>query len=154
MKFKHSTLIAISGLVWLVIGFFLIRMGLHLAAGEMNGPVFYFLTNILGENQTAAVIIIAIGLAVGYVKGQYILSKSAQRTITRVKASPNPSGITKIFNLPYVLLIGCMMLLGFLVKGLSPDFRSFIDIAVGAALIRGAIFYFRAALSTRLVKNE
>jgi hypothetical protein len=151
-SFKHRTLIVISGLIWLSVGVFLLQLGLKLLKGLLDpgaafSPVFHSLSRYLGGYENAVVGLIALGLLVGFFKGRLILAKSVNRLVNRVRSFEEPTPITKIYNLPYYLLLVSMMFIGFAIKyfEVPSDIRGAIDVAIGAALINGAMLYFRQA---------
>lgn len=152
MKCSHSMLIVISGLIWLAIGIFLLPLGLKFLleathSPEPNFPLLNPLTSILGQRELATILLIVFGLIIGYYKGTYVLGRSAKRVVKRITSQPNPASLSCLYSLPYLLLIGVMVIIGMSIKffGLALDIRGFIDVAIGAALINGALVYFRMA---------
>lgn len=158
LKLSHAALVLISGLVWLAVGLFLFPLGLKLLVGsatayvfsENSYPLISLLTPYLGPQQ-AAIFLIVIGLFIGQLKGKTVLNKSIQRSIKRIKTFPNPTSITNLYSYPYLILLISMVGLGISIRyfGVPNDIRGFIDVAVGAALIRGALNYFREAQALR-----
>lgn len=154
MNFKHSTLITLSGLVWLAVGTSLLSLGLNLLlSGTQTGqlltnpyPWLEGLAPILGSLEYAAVILIALGLFIGYFKGRYVLAKSAEKGVVHIRSLPAPAPLHKMYSIKNYVLIALMMGLGMSIKalGIPSDIRGFIDIAVGAALIQGAVAYFKS----------
>lgn len=106
------------------------------------------LTSLAGGKEQAALLLIALSLLVGFIKGRWVLVKSVQRTVTRILSQPAPLKFSQIYAKSYYFLILGMMGLGFLIKflPLAADFKGMVDVAVGSALINGAILYFRCAL--------
>lgn len=155
MKLSHTKLIVLSGIVWFAIGAYLLNLGLNLLIGSIAGtestPLLTFLSPFMGTLQTAALTLIIAALAIGYFKGRYVLGKSAKRGVDRIRSFPNPAPLSKIYSGKYYLLLGSMVALGISIKymGLSNDVRGFIDAAIGAALINGAMIYFRLAQECR-----
>jgi hypothetical protein len=155
-KVSHVTLIAISGLVWLGVGAMLLPLGLNFVVGSLlhenaaqPHPILHFLSPYAGGLDQAALIWIAIMLFVGFLKGRRVFAKAVQRSVGRIHTLPNPVSISKIYTPGYYLLLASMVLLGFLVRWTPQDLRGGIDIAIGSALINGAVLYFRAALDAR-----
>lgn len=153
LKFKHTTLIFLSGSIWFAIGIALLFLGLNLITSAVeipshSYPLLHRLFFLLGTYENGAVAIIALGLFLGYAKGRYVLGKSAKRVVSRILSFPNPCSIFKIYSWPYYLLILSMVLLGvsFRYFGLPQDIRGFIDVAIGSALINGGMIYFRIGL--------
>lgn len=151
MKAKHGVLIFISGLVWFGVGCFLLTLGLKLIVGSAEGysPFLTLLGPLAGGVEQAAVVVITIALLVGFFKGRFVLAKAVQRGINHIEQFPNPTSVLNIYPKGYYLLLLGMMGLGMLVKvsGLPGDIRGLIDVAIGSALINGAMLYFRYALS-------
>ncbi len=98
--------------------------------------------------ENSVIILIALGMLIGYSKGRYILGKSALKGIERIRSFPNPTEITNIYSSKYYILLGLMIGLGVSMKylGIPADVRGTIDVAIGAALINGAMIYFRHAV--------
>jgi hypothetical protein len=59
--------------------------------------------------------------------------------------------LTQIYSPTYYLLIGIMIGLGLSLKifGLPIDIRGLVDVTIGAALINGAMLYFRSAFQLK-----
>lgn len=155
MKLSHAKLIALSGAVWFAIGVYLLNLGLNLLIVNTSAentllsdyPLLRSLESVTGSIQAAALTLVIIALAIGYFKGRYVLGKSAQRGVDRIQKMPNPAPLSKIYSGKYYILLGSMIALGISIKylGLSNDIRGFIDAIIGAALINGAMIYFRLA---------
>lgn len=159
MKLQHSTLVFLSGLIWFFVGVFLLPLGLNLITGAAQQktsdsssviatyPIMDNISSYVGGRDQVALLLIALGLALGYSKGKYVLGKSARQGIARIISLPNPSSVWRIYTAKYYLLLGSMVLLGIMIKvfQLSPDIRGFVDVTIGAALINGALVYFRSA---------
>ena len=131
----QKTFINLSGLVWLAIGVFLLRKGLSLiTAAQMEGD-------------QAAIILITAGLLIGFVKGRFVLSKTVKRVVARILSLPEPIRFSQVYSASYYVLIGGMILLGISMRWIPipQEVRGTIDVAIGAALMNGAVLYFRAA---------
>ena len=136
MQCSHKTLLTISGVIWLSIGLFLLNLGItFITQGQLTGQ----------ENSSMFYIVIA--LIVGQFKGRFVMTKAAQRSFDRITALKNPTSLNNLYTRGNYLLIVLMMGLGMLMKYISLPYmiRGFIDIAVGAALIQGALAYIRFA---------
>jgi hypothetical protein len=155
LKLSHSTLTFISGAIWMAIGVFLLQMGLQLLLVQIieakSTTPLINLFNGFFPMQEAAIFIAAIALYVGFLKGRYVLAKSAHRCIQHILSLPNPASLISIYSKSYYLLLGSMLLLGMGVKylGLPNDVRGAIDITIGSALINGATHYFRQGFKLR-----
>lgn len=161
LKLGHAALVFISGMVWLLVGLTLMPLGLKLLAGSSgyavgeNFPLIGLLAPYFKRVEEAALLLIVAGLFVGYMKSKYVLSKTVKRTVTRIQSFPNPTSIKNLFSLGYYILIAVMIALGASMRffGVPNDIRGVIDVAVGAALINGALLYFRLAWSLRPKQN-
>lgn len=142
LKCSHSTLVYLSGLVWLIVGISLLRLGLGL----------------LMVSEMEATLLTCVGVAafvIGYFKGRFVLGKSAHKGIERIRQMPNPVSITRIYSPKYYLLLGGMIFLGISIKylGIPTDLRGFIDVTIGMALLTGALIYFRHAGEMRAAQD-
>lgn len=155
-KVSHTTLIFLSGLVWLAVGCFLLPLGLNFIVqsilkenlATLPHPVLNMLAPLVGGVESAALIWIAIALAIGFFKGRVVFGKTVQRSVNRILSLPNPVHLTKIYTWQYYLLLSSMVLLGVLVRFLPLDVRGGVDVIIGSALINGAVLYFRQAYMT------
>jgi hypothetical protein len=157
-KLSHRSLIIISGLVWFVVGCGLLQLGLSFLMQtvqanpiELQGSLSAYLGSLLGGVQEAVVLLIGIGMLVGYFKGRYVLGKSARAGINRILSLPNPTPLSSIYSAKYYILLAGMVGLGMSIKflGVPLDVRGAIDVAIGAALINGAMVYFQHVLHMR-----
>lgn len=155
MRLTHPMCILLSGAVWLGVGIMLLTKGLNLVVQAAHPDHFSAkawiipsLTSIAGGREQAALLIIATGLLLGFIKGRWVLVKSVQRTVTRILSQPSPLKFSQIYAKSYYFLILGMMGLGFILKllPLAADFKGLIDVAIGSALMNGALLYFRCAL--------
>lgn len=146
---KHREWVAVSGFSWLFIGFFLTYKGVRMLADSIFEPHSLSLRfqDTFGSPQQAATVFIGCALIVGFLKGRFILSKTVGRVVCRIAALPLPIRLKDVYAPSYLILIGSMMGLGMLLKFLPipMDIKGMIDVAIGSALINGAILYFRVA---------
>lgn len=155
-KVKHATLIIISGFIWFAIGCFLLTLGLgfivegtkqahSIDAIFSNHPILSSLSPYLGGIEETALVLIAICLFIGHLKGKHVLGKSAKKGVERIRTFPEPTSLSNIYSAKYYILLAVMVGLGMSIKflGLSNDIRGGIDVIIGAALINGAMIYFR-----------
>lgn len=160
MKLRHTTLVFLSGIVWFAVGVFLLQLGLNLlvgvaqydpAMGDKSYPMMDNLAPYLGGRNSTALVLIAVSLLIGNMKGKYVLGKSAKSGIERICAMSEPACLSKIYSPKYYILLGAMIGLGVLIKvfQLSSDIRGVVDTAIGAALLNGSLFYFRSAFALR-----
>lgn len=159
LKFKHVTLIVLAGAIWLLMGIYLLNMGLHLIS-EKAALHFYethtssllgILAAYFGGIQEAAVALIASAMLIGYFKGKYVLAKTVSRMVKRIREFPEPVALRRIYGVRFYVLIAIMILLGVLIRflGTPIDIRGAVDVVIGAALINGALLYFRHASAFR-----
>jgi hypothetical protein len=152
VRFQHVSLVVLSGLVWLAVGVFLMIKGLNLIvfAGE-ECWVLSGLTPMMGSRDQAMVLLIALGLFAGFIKGRWVLTKSIKRVVNRILSLPEPVKITEIYSRGYYLLLASMMGIGLMMNlfGIPHDLRGMIDVAIGSALMNGAMGYFRMAYAVK-----
>lgn len=145
---KHRAWIAFSGFIWFFIGAFLLYKGLHLITQAAFDPLSMCsrLSSVFGTAQQAATVFIALGLIIGFFKGRFVLSKTVRRVVSRINALPLPIRLKDAYSPSYWILISSMMALGMVFRFLPipVDVRGTIDVAIGSALINGAMLYFRA----------
>ncbi len=163
IKTSHSTLYALSGLIWLGIGIMLLNMGLgflmqgfHEQTFVQDGysSLFNWITSITGRFDYTAIALVAISLSIGFAKGRFVMQKAASKSALRIAKLETPTSITNLYARSNLILIAIMMGLGMLMKVLSfpCDIRGSIDIAVGSALMQGSLAYFRL-MSTSSTKQ-
>lgn len=147
MKLSYRTSILFSGCLWLVVGVFLLSKGLGFVILAEKEGILKSLSLFIGSQEKAALFVISSALLVGFIKGRFILSKTVKRIVTRIYGLPSPVVLKDLYPKSYYLLLGAMVLLGFVMRWLpiGAGVRGFIDIAIGSALINGAILYFKAA---------
>lgn len=155
MRFKHRTLILLSGLVWVAIGTLLLSLGIHFILEALRHPellsasgrfsILTFFDRFVSDRANAVVLVVTVALMVGYLKGKMVLSKSVDRQIKRIESLPNPGPLKQLYGKGYYLLIASMILLGISLRfwPITLDTRGAIDLTIGSALINGAMLYFR-----------
>ena len=147
MRMTHLQAIIVSGLSWLAIGAFLLYRGL-----------FYLIICLFDHSlsQNAILLLVAIGLVLGFIKGRYVLSKTVERVTKSILIHPAPLKLTKLYSKGYLILIASMMALGISLRFLpiANSIRGVIDTAIGFALMNGALLYFKLALSLKRQKQD
>lgn len=150
---SKTTWIAISGVIWFVIGMGLMSLGLNFLIfnalmQQETTSLIAALSSIAGGREQASLVLIMLGLIVGFLKGRFVLIKTVRQVVERILALEPPIHFFRVYNRKYLILIGSMILLGMSMKwfGLAPEIRGFIDVAIGSALMNGAMAYFRIAL--------
>jgi hypothetical protein len=111
------------------------------------------LSNIFGGLQQAAVALIGLGLMIGYMKGRFVLAKTVAKMVARLKSFEEPVSLYRLYSPKFYLLILIMISMGVLFRifEVPTDIRGLIDLAVGAALVNGAVLYFKYA---KVVKSK
>ncbi len=153
MKLNHFKLIVFSGLVWFGIGIYLLTLGMRFIVGIAQGAVndttslVAVFSPAAGGREQAALLLIVIGLLIGFIKGRYVFSKTVQRVVQRIVSLPLPVKLSQVYGVGYLALIASMVLLGMGLKwiGLPLEIRGVVDVAIGSALMNGALLYFRSA---------
>lgn len=150
----HRTWVAASGFLWFFVGTFLLYKGLRLLteAAFQADSLCARLQGIFGTAQQAATVFIALGLVIGFFKGRFVLGKTVRRVVARIAALPLPIRFRDAYSRSYWILISSMVALGlsFRFFPIAIDIRGTIDVAIGSALINGAMLYFRAARANLL----
>jgi len=166
MKFKHRTLIMIAGLVWFAIGIFLLSLGIRFIMETVRDPSLAYqpgrfsmlalVANFVSDRNNAVIILLTFGLLLGFLKGRMVLGKTAQRQVTRISTLPNPANLRHLYTKAHYILIASMIGLGISLRfiPITLDTRGMIDIAVGSALMNGAMLYFRSAVNYKYLKNK
>lgn len=151
MKARYA--IVFSGLVWFAIGLMLLYKGLHFIADGMDGASIF--SGAFFSKEQGASLLIGGGLLLGFIKGRFVLSKTVRKVVLRIVSLPSPIKLRDIYGPAYYFLILGMFGLGMLLRlaPISIDLRGTIDVAIGSALINGAIFYFRAAFSLNVPRE-
>lgn len=155
MKLSHTKLIIFSGLIWFAVGVYLLRLGINLLLGSVSQdasgdyPLIQHMQPYMGSVENVATLLVVAALFIGYLKGRFVLGKSAHKGASRIKSFPNPTSIANIYSAKYYILLAIMIALGISMKylGLHNDVRGFIDAIIGSALINGAMIYFKIALA-------
>jgi len=131
---SHRMWIFFSGFMWGVVGCLLLYKGLQfLAAGVDSG------------HSDRALWLIGLALFVGFLKGRFVLRKTVQRMSLHIMSLKAPIQARDVYPKSYWLLLASMMALGFLLRLVPLEVRGFVDVAVGSALINGAMLYFQVA---------
>lgn len=157
MKFKRQTLITIAGSIWLLVGVGLLSKGLHLLLvtahfkGEHAGPLLgAFMYAFTGALIPGMIFLVVLGLILGWLKSRFTLAKSAKRTIDRLYLHQGDIKLSKLYRLHDFLLVLGMIGLGRLMNWmqLPCDVHGLVDVAIGSALVNGAMIYFRYAIKS------
>lgn len=146
---QHKGWIFSSGLVWFGAGVSLLYKGLKFISLGILAPdsLSSRMQGIFGSSQQAATAIVASALLVGLIKGRFVLARTVKRVVNRIRGLPLPIRFSQVYAPSYWILIASMVSLGVLLRFLPipVDLRGWIDVAIGSALINGAMLYFRIA---------
>lgn len=151
---KHRSWIVFSGYVWFFIGAMLLYKGLKFISEALlrKDSICFKFSKTLGSPEKAATVLIAVALLVGFIKGRFVLAKTVRRVVLRIVNLSEPIRFKDAYSSSYWMVMAFMMFLAMSMKYLpiSIEIRGMIDVAVGSALINGAILYFRAARAINL----
>ncbi len=150
MKLRPWNVILFTGLVWLLVGFFLTLKGLKLIVSGVFSENFFI--SWIGSFENASLVLIACSLLLGFIKGRFVMIKTINRVTKHLLSLPYPLKVTNLYPTSYYILLGSMILLGILCKflGIPKMLLGCIDLTIGSALINGAMIYFRYAFAARL----
>ena len=147
--------ITCSGGVWFVVGVCLLILGVKFVVFScLEDPSCSFLLTKLRtltkSKEQSALLLVSSALFIGFIKGRFVLAKTARRVVKKIYSLKEPIALSQIYSLGYILLIAFMVFLGVAMRwlNLSLDIRGAIDIAIGSALMNGAMHYFRAAFKS------
>lgn len=148
MRIRHGLAIALSGVLWMAIGIFLLMKGFsHLlhTSPDQAPALLPYLGSLAKQPEQGSLILVSIGLLIGFIKGRLILSKTAARVIAKIQSLPNPCPLSSVYGPSYLILLAGMVCLGMLVRWLpiAYDIKGVVDVAIGSALTNGSAFYFR-----------
>ncbi len=157
MKLSPRVAIFFSGFLWIAIGVLLLIKGINylVLAGSlhlkgMKGvPLLSEIDRFSKNPEQSALILVCLGLALGIFKGRVMMKRAVVRVVRRIHSLPAPIPLTALYSRGYLMLIGGMTLIGISFKYLPfpLDIKGFVDFTIGAALINGAMLYFRAAFT-------
>ena len=131
-------LLQVAGLIWIIVGLFLIYRGsglYNLAVIEQN------------TGKETLIISVILGVVIGIIKGKFVLSKTALRNRNRINQLVPPISIHQIFSGAFYGLIAGMMVLGFLLREFNAYLGGYVVVAsiycgIGMALIAASSVYW------------
>lgn len=134
MRVHPWNILLTTGLIWLSIGFMLTIKGLNLLVGRMPDM-----------SQQTCMLLICLSLLIGFIKGRYILIKTAKRVAAHILSQKGPMKIFQAYPKSYYIILLAMISLGVFFKFLpiSKTIHGFIDLTIGSALVQGSMHYFR-----------
>ena len=132
-------LLQVAGLIWIIVGLFLIYRGsglYNLAVIEQN------------TGKGTLIISVILGVVIGIIKGKFVLSKTALRNRNRINQLVPPLSIHQIFSGAFYGLIAGMMVLGFLLREFNAYLGGYVVVAsiycgIGMALIAASSVYWK-----------
>lgn len=163
MRLSTSSAIVCMGVLWLLIGLFLLMKGLNLLVFATHAEHFGIhqvwiarLAPLVGGSERSALILIFTALLIGLVKARFVLVKTIKRVVERILSFAPAIPWSKLFSTRYLLLMGLMIAMGISLRflGLPADVHGLIDVAIGSALVNGSMIYFRLAILARAKRND
>lgn len=163
LRFKHRTLITLSGLVWFCIGVILLIIGFNLVISSIfvdstnrHFSLLPIVLRFVRSAQNGIILLLTLSLLTGSIIGRAFLSNKALKQIKRIKSLPEPTKLLNIYPIGYCIIIACITLVGVTIKyfPLTYDTGGAIDIVVGSALMNGSMSYFRYAINYYYIKHE
>ncbi len=134
-----------------------VQLLVNISASPPSGcPLLALFMPLAGRVEQAVLILLVLSLALGTIKGRTVLSAAARRIIHRIQQLSNPFALKQIYPARYYILLCCMMSLGWIrrITGIPDDIGGAIDIAIGSALVHGAIVYYRAMAKTKITCDK
>lgn len=155
---NQNKAMALAGSLWCTIGVVLMLRGLSFIQAMMEssirGPVYLFIEKFsLSQSLSTPVVLLLIGVFIGFVKGNTVLKKGAEKNIERLKLLKIVP-IWKVFPVAGWVIMGVMSMIGMVVRyaGIPLDIRAVILVAVGSGLIQGGMTYFSGMIKQMLIK--
>lgn len=145
LLFRKQLLIATAGAVWLIVGLLLLAKGVFLLCTLSTNEGI--LARFFERKASVFPFLIGLGFLLGWAKGHFLLSKSVKRTIARLSSCTGLIHFSKLYRLQDYVLIMAMIALGRFLQWIHCpcDLRGMMNIAIGFALLFGAVLYFRFA---------
>lgn len=151
VKFSYVGALVFFGILWLMVGIGLSLKGyqyglLAIGADDLTSLIA-LPQDTLRKTEQSLMMMLSIGLMVGYLKGRFIMTRSVQRFMRGIVQLDEPLTIRDILTTKYLILIGCMMILGIILRYLPIPFsiKATVDFAVGVALLYGSFYTFQQA---------
>ena len=149
MLLKGKSWVFINSFLWFISGSWLLFKGLiffdqaFLASPTSIAPDSLY--RMLGSAENVCTAHIMASVVIGFIKGRWVLAKTAKCVTQRILSLPNLCPISSIYSRSYLIMLSSMILLGVSMKWLAIpyDVKGVIDIAIGSALTNGAALYFR-----------
>lgn len=128
--------------------------GIWLLQGALHtdgGPLFAALTGWTGGGESAASLLMTLGVLLGLVKGRLALRRSALRIARRIAALPERAPLYHLYSWHHYLFVASMIALGISLKamGVPPEIRGPLLIGVAVSLTIGALTLLKCATCGR-----
>ncbi len=156
---NQNKAMGLAGGMWCCIGVTLLVRGLSfiqmLMENNIQGPLVNFLSRFsLSQAFSTPIILLLIGVLIGFIKGNTVLKKAAEKNIVRL-IGMEKIALWNIFPVSGWAIMLVMMVVGMMIKmlGISPDVRGVVLVAVGSALIQGGMTYFTGIVRQILMKS-
>jgi hypothetical protein len=150
----------LSGVLWLAVGSLLFSKGVVLLQSLLVPGITtgFFHASFFGSlsSQVKVQLILIAGLWIGFIKGNFVLRRSANRVLNHIVNQEEPIQLKNLYPKSYLILLGCMCAMGMSLKWIpiNPDVKGLIDITVGTALIIGSWHYFKKSwILSKALKN-
>ena len=140
MQVSRGAHLKLAFILWALVG-----VGLLIA-----GSVFLFggrsMSALDGERPSPGIaegVALVIALAVGFIKGNFVLTKIARKNMARIYQLPDASPFYRTFSLKSWILILAMILIGRVIRwaGAPSILIGAVYLAVGFALVLGSRAY-------------
>ncbi len=138
MQFTYSKGIGLCGIIWGFVGYKLVSKGIiYFAQAQSLGLL----------TQEMIGIWVGVSLLIGFLKGKFILTKSADRVIRHIVSQEEPLILKRFLPKSFLIVMMSMMFLGISLRyiGIPLMIKGVIDISVGTALIFGAFHFVKKA---------
>jgi hypothetical protein len=134
MQVRHEAHLKLAFLIWGIVGVSLFTVGIIFLGRKDSG--FDFFSGVL----------FLIGIAIGLIKGHFVLKKVARKNINRIYALPRESSFFSTFSLKSWIMVLVMILLGRSIRWLGAPYwvSGFIYVAVGFGLALSSRVYLSA----------
>ncbi len=142
MTISHKTHLKVAAGLWGMVGFGLLMAGLIFLFGRRT------LGTLPGEQSGIGLtegIGFWVALAIGFIKGKFVMTKVGQKNMARIESLPEPSPFYRTFSIKSWIMVLGMIALGRLIRlGGAPSFIvGAIYVAVGVALLIGSRVYLQ-----------
>src|SRR6185436_8605397 len=102
-----------------------------------QAPLIKYLQTFATTRHQASLLIVCLGLLIGFIKGRTVLAKTVNRITSRINHHSGGLTLSQAYDQKYWIIIGVMMALGMTLRFLPvpADIHGGIDVAIGSALI-------------------